>query len=870
MENQVPELLAPAGSMDALKAAVNAGADAVYLAGKQFGARHYAANFDDKELKEAVDFAHLRGVKVYVTVNTLIKDHELKQIAKYLIFLYKIGVDAILVQDIGVAKLAKKLVPNLKLHASTQMTIHNTEGVKWAAENGFKRVVLSREMELSEIEKISECTKFKEIELEIFAHGALCYSYSGQCLISSFIGGRSGNRGMCAQPCRRKYDLVFGDKDKYGRPVKLSTAPLKNKYLLSTRDLALYEHLNKITQLNVNSLKIEGRMRSPEYVAIVVNIYRKALDSISRKKWKPKKDDINNLKLAFNRDFTRGYILEEDYSKIMGRNRPGNRGIYLGYLIKYDKKTKEAVVEIKGDIIPQKGDGIVFISSNKDQKDYGMLVNESTQINKNMVKFKVQRYLWPGTQLYLTRRKSLVDKAQKIISGSRSTLKNQIMVDLDILIENDGSLMIKSHFNYAGNSLQLEMIPNFKMERAIKKPLDEETIIKQFQKSGDTPFKIKSINIDYPGDLFAPISKLNQIRREVLKKIEEMIISSYNPSEDKIKRAYGQLNTLDEELSLNIIELKEKNLNLSAYVDELEVLKAATDAGCNKIYFNPFNVYNPIDCNSNDKIEVDEYSRLISEAISICKKYGVHFILRLPKITSSHFLDNIKPFLIQAYEAGVDGVMVDGMGAAKFILDLNSSINLFASSGLNIWNVETVDALKNHFKGLTISPELSGDEIQILASKVQQRKIDAELELIVQGNLESLISKDCLPCLLKDKFLKKEGHNNVFLGIKDIKRRVFPLKLDDECRTIILNSVELSLIDFMPKIRDMGINTVSLDLEGRTGEYAQLMCSIYKHVIEMNFKSKDDKKNLNKMKEKVKKISLGGITTGNFLKGTVE
>lgn len=867
---KIPELLAPAGSMDALKAAVNAGADAIYIAGKQFGARHYATNFNNKELKEAVDFAHLRGVMVYVTVNTLIKDHELKEVAKYLVFLYKIGVDAILVQDIGVAQIAKKIVPDLKLHASTQLTIHNLEGVKWADEMGFKRVVLSREMELSEIQKISNHTQSEDIELEIFAHGALCYSYSGQCLISSFIGGRSGNRGMCAQPCRRKYDLVFGKKNEYGKPLKLSAVPLKNKYLLSTRDLALYKHLNRITNLNVSSLKIEGRMRSPEYVAIVISIYRKALDSIAKGKWKPKTEDINNLKLAFNRDFTLGYLFEKDYSKIMGRNRPGNRGVYVGPVHKYDKKTKEVLVEIKGDIIPQKGDGIVFIPPHNDKKDYGMLINESPQINKNMVKFKVQRCLKQGTELYLTRRKSLVDNAQKIINGSGSNFKNQIPVDLEILIQNDGTITLKSMFNIADNPLKLEITADFKMEKALKRPLDEKTIIKQFKKTGGTPFIVKNTDITYSGDLFAPIGELNKIRRAMFEKIEEMIISSYKSSENEIKRAYDQLIKLENEFSHNNIKLNKKNLKLSVYVDNLETLKAAAEVGCNKIYFSPFNLYRPSECDFKSEINADQILMKINEALYICKENKANFILKLPKITSSTFLDNLKPLLQQAFNLGVTGVMVDGIGAAKFILDLNPKIDLFASSGLNIWNVETTNALMGYFKCITISPELSGNEIQILASKVQQTDIKTELEVIVQGNLESMISKNCLPCLIDDKLSKGEIYDEIFLGIKDIKDHVFPLRLDNECRTIILNSVELSLIDYIPKIAKFNIDSISLDLNGRTEKYTGLMCSIYKDAIEINLKTGYNKKDLNEMKKTIKNLSLGGITTGNFIKGTID
>ncbi|MGZ7116855.1 MAG: DUF3656 domain-containing U32 family peptidase [Methanobacterium sp.] len=864
MKKLIPELLAPAGSMDALKAAVNAGADAVYLAGKRFGARYYAANFEDSEIKEAVEFAHLRGVKVYVTVNTLIKQNELNEVAKYLIFLHQIGVDAIIVQDLGVAFISKKIVPDLNLHASTQMTIHNLEGVKWAAEMGFRRVVLAREMEISEIIEISEYIKSKEIELEIFAHGALCYSYSGQCLMSSLIGGRSGNRGMCAQPCRKQYELVFGKKDEFGKPVNFFTVPLEDKYLLSTRDLFLYEYLDKIVGLNVGSLKIEGRMRSPEYVAIVVNIYRKALDSIRRGRWIPLKDDIIDLKLAFNRDFTGGYVFENNYSTVMGRDLPGNRGIYLGSVINHDKEKNEALIRINGDIVPENGDGVVFISSDRDQKDFGISIKEMSRFRKNMVKFKVQRHLKPGSEVYLTRSKSLLNKAQKIIKGSNKKYEDKIPVDLGILIQKDGTMIIECEFSGQDGSLKLQFNADFKMEKAIKRPLLGETIIKQFIKTGATPFIVRNIDITYPGGLFAPLSELNRVRRDLFEKIKMMIINSYIPSKEKIKKANDQLNILTNEFSTKNLQRKEKTLEINAYIDNLKVLKAAVLAGCKRIYFNPFNLYSPLECNFDEKIKNDVILKQIIEASSFCKENNVDFTLKLPKITSTSFLHNLKPLLIRIFESGINEIMVDGMGAAKFILDLNPGINLLASSSFNVWNGESLNALQGYFKSFTISPELSKEEIQDLISNVHVNDLNIKLELIVQGNMESLISRDCLPCLLEDHLLE----DNLFLGIRDAKNHVFPLRLDNECRTFILNSVELSLIDYTHSMIKIGMDSVSLDLQGRSEKYAQKMCFFYIKMIQDDFEELKYKKNLNKMKKQIKNMSWGGITTGNFLKGT--
>ena len=346
-----------------------AGADAIYLSGKRFGARKFAANFSEDELKEAIDYAHLRGVKVYVTVNTLAREDELLDVARYLVRLYEIGADAVLVQDAGVAALARTLVSGLDLHASTQMTIHNLEGGAWAERLGMKRVVLSREVSLVEAE---EMARSLNVGLEVFIHGALCYCYSGQCLMSSAIGGRSGNRGMCAQPCRKPYVLLRCEKDEYGRPINLSAAPIKDKFLISTRDLSVYDQLERIATSGIESLKIEGRMKSPDYVAVVVGIYRRSLDAIAKGSWTPSEEDMRNLSLAFNRDFTGGYLL--DSRQVMGREMSDNRGVLAGAVASYDAARGEAAVRLSSSLAPERGDGLVFIAPGQEM---GMVVRKS-------------------------------------------------------------------------------------------------------------------------------------------------------------------------------------------------------------------------------------------------------------------------------------------------------------------------------------------------------------------------------------------------------------------------------------------------------------------------------------------------------------
>ena len=331
------ELLSPVGSFESLIAAVQNGCNAVYLGGKSFSARASAANFDEEELKRAVDYAHLRNVNVYVTVNTILDSKEVNDALKYISYLYDIDVDGIIIQDLGLAESIHEVFPDLPLHGSTQMTINNLDGAKLLEKIGFSRAVLARETPIEEIEKI---TKNTELEIEVFAHGALCVSFSGQCLMSSMIGGRSGNRGRCAQPCRKAYDIVGQNGD-----VVKST---DTKYYLSPRDLNTLDNIDRLIDAGVHSLKIEGRMKRPEYVATVTSAYRSAIDKNLNSK---QKEDVEQI---FNRGFTQGLTFGEFGKDYINTERPNNRGIALGKVLKNGKN--KVTVKLSG--VLNVGDGV--------------------------------------------------------------------------------------------------------------------------------------------------------------------------------------------------------------------------------------------------------------------------------------------------------------------------------------------------------------------------------------------------------------------------------------------------------------------------------------------------------------------------------
>lgn len=836
---RLPELLAPAGSPEALKAAIAAGADAVYLSGKRFGARKFAANFDESQLKDAIDYAHLRDVKVYVTVNTLVRDDELRDVATYLLQLYKMGADAVLVQDLGTVALARQIVPDLDLHASTQMTIHNKEGALWAARQGLKRVVLAREVSIEEIEGMADGLN---AGLEVFVHGALCYCYSGQCLLSSAIGGRSGNRGMCAQPCRKPYVLLRGEKDEYGRPMNLQAVPLKEKFLISTRDLSVYKKLDKIVKSPVQSLKIEGRMKSPEYVAIVTSIYRKALDQIAKGKgngeWKPTEEDVQELALAFNRDFTGGYLLGS--KDIMGREMSDNRGVLIGTVTSYDSSREEAALKLTGPLVPDQGDGLVILSPGQ---EVGMLVHR-LQIKDGLLRLRTPERVRPGAKVFMTSSSALSRKAEKIAANGR-----QIPIDLQVSWD-DGTPVIEG---FLENGRHIVVRANFRMEKALSHPLTKEGIEAQLRRTGGTPFIIRRMEMNYPGGLFAPIGTLNQLRRDLLARAEEAITQAHIPNQKKVAEAQERL----EGMALESFGPKEPRIpTLAVYADSLEVVRGAIEGGCRRIYFEP-------DFGPEGKEPGRKILDLLHEARALCGE--AELIWKWPRITKDRYLNRASRLLAAAAVAAqggaeADGIMVEGMGAAEAVLAARPNARLYGASGLNIWNHLSVWQLGG-FQRLTLSPELSADQLALLISRARLRKAP-ETELIVQGNLEVMTTEDCIPCLAKGKA--------EFWGLQDF-RRVFPLRLDGDSRTHIFNSVETCLLDFMPRLFETGLDGMAVDARGRTEKYAREMTEIYLKAIELTQEGGTTLQgDLQALKDEARARSLGGITTGHFVKGLKE
>lgn len=480
------ELLIPVGSMEALKYAVLNGADAVYLGGKRFGARAYADNFTDEDLKEALSFAHLYGVKVYVTVNTMIFEREIKSVCDYLRYLASIKVDAVIVSDLGLISYIHDNLSQLCVHVSTQAHTFNEDIMYFYKNLGVSRVVVDREMSLEEIKKLPDI-----LEIECFIHGALCVCYSGQCLFSYFKDHRSGNRGTCSQSCRMPYKLF-----KDGEYV-----PLDGKYLLSTKELNTSSHIFELLESNITSFKVEGRMKSPLYVGFITRFYRQLFD---KKNLNP--DDEKKLKVLFNRDFTSGYLFGEE--NIMNFKTPNHQGIKLGKVTEIKKDKIKIFLE--EDLYQE--DGIRFASADK-----GFIVNFLYDEKMRLINKGVK-----GTFVFVDNKMSLKSK-DTVLKTLDKNLMNEIQnyepkkikVNFDILITHE-DFTLKIYDNRHEVLLKEKIV-----SQAIHKPLSKEDVIKQMNRLKDTPFEIENITIKMPDDIFIPVSSMNEIRRKAILKLIE-------------------------------------------------------------------------------------------------------------------------------------------------------------------------------------------------------------------------------------------------------------------------------------------------------------------------------------------------------------
>ncbi|MDD2401609.1 MAG: DUF3656 domain-containing protein [Clostridia bacterium] len=840
------ELLAPVGSSEALQAAVQNGADAVYFGGEIFNARQYADNFSIDDIRQRVRYAHLYGVKVYMTVNTLVSNEEMPELIEYIYRLYNSDVDALIVQDLGVAYLIKSFFPAMVVHASTQMTIHNSLGVHFLKSMGISRVVLAREVSFENIESIGEKTT---LELETFVHGALCVSYSGQCLMSSMIGGRSGNRGRCAQPCRLTYTLV----DEKGIEIKS-----EGQHLLSPRDLKMIDHIPLLDKAKITSLKVEGRMKRPEYVATVIRNYRKAIDEYYENPDDYKVGEVTHKELAqvFNRDFTTGYFIEKPGTHLMSYQRPNNRGIKLGRVVDFDFRTKRVTIRLEEALAV--GDGFVIwvtkggrIAGEIKDLRRGNIPTEREE--KGEVNFQIQEGSPSiGDRVFKTMDIELMEKARKTFINSNSQDVKKIPLNFLIEIKEGQPIILKACDNKEHCD---QVVGQFIVEKARKHAATEEDIRRQLERLGNTVFKLNELKIIMDENVMVPLSELNNLRRDIVEKIEEMILQEFKKPVITKETYHCCVELLYKDLPLPR-KVREKS-KLSIRIGDMLSLKGALEEGADIIYFGGNKL------RRKKGFVLDDFKRVVQE----CHLKGAKAVLIIPRIFYEGEIEKVKKYCLEGQDVGVDGFLTENPGALQLAEELDLR-GVLCDYTLNIFNDMAVQLLlKRGVKGLTLSPELTLKQIRKFICLG-----NTSVECLVHGQVPLMLSEHCIIGNLLGKGHQEKGCPRPCLekayGLKDRLSMVFPIESDENCRTLLFNTKTLNMLDHLLELRQAGIGSYRIEARKEEAYWVKKVVAVYRQEIDRIEKRSNCKYvPLQESTEVLKSLSPGGFTTGHYYRG---
>lgn len=698
-------------------------------------------------MKEAVDYCHNYNVKIYVTMNTLLKEKEIKEAIRYVGYLYEIGVDALIIQDVGLVKLIRERYPEFEIHASTQMTVHNGEGAIYFKEKGFTRIVLSRELSLEEIEYIS---KELNIETEMFIHGALCVAYSGKCLMSSMIGGRSGNRGRCAQPCRKEYILESSNNGN------------KKGYLLSPKDMCTIDNIEDIIKSNAYSLKIEGRMKRPEYVAGVVQNYREAIDRVLHNYSYDNKKGKKVLLQLFNREgFSNAYLKKNTGRDMMSYNFPKNTGVEIGRVTENGKVLLCSSVSV-GDGIRYKNKGFTvskIISSGNEVKN--------AKANEEVILFP--KDYRKGDILYRTSSKELFDTLDETIKPYKR--KIPLSVEVEFIVGKPIRLMGK--FNKECYYVEGDIV-----EVAERKPLDRERIIDNLNKSGEYPYKIDEVNFREFQDGFIRISSINTIRRELFELISKKNLSRYRRSKP-IEKEIGE-SKIKKSVSYDYIYT----------CTTIEQLQSLLERGVKVVGIDIFN-------KSQDSIDINNLK--VSDDVKI--------YLLLPEIIKTEFTYICK--IIDNNLDKIKGIITDNAGIINRYKNL---LEIIGDYKLNIFNSEAVKFYREDLNNVTISMELTRGEIkEALKDKIQG------ISYVIYGKSELMVSEYCpIGSSFGGKNTTRECNGACIKDeyyLIDEKKAKFKVMTDKFCRSHILNSYATNLVSEIEELKKIGIDTFRVDFK---------------------------------------------------------
>jgi len=772
------ELLAPAGNWEAFLAAMKNGADAVYLGGKSYSARQSAENFDLEQIKTAADYAHLRDKKVYVTVNTLIDNAEMAGLLDYLYELQQRNVDAVIVQDIGLITVCRQVLPQMRLHASTQMTVHNPDGAAYLKNLGLKRIVLARELCQADIQTIHD--RQPKVELEVFGHGALCFAYSGQCLFSSMVGGRSGNRGRCAQPCRLPYELN-------SQSGKFNLDPgQRGKHLLSPADLCLIEHLAELKEAGVGSLKIEGRMKRPEYVAVVTRAYREALDLMEKAGQRPAPETKEKLLKIFNRSFSSGYFLGPQEGFLSTR-RPNNRGVYIGRVL---EQNADLTTQIKLSDRVQSGDGlVVWVGKGKNPV---ILLKELFIDNQAVqqaaagatITLKMEERVFPGDRVFKTHDEALITEAQQSIQEEEA---HKIVVDGEVNLALGQPLQLILIDDKAN---RVEAETDNIAQTANKYPLNEEVLRDKLGRLGNTPFILRDLKIKGDENLMLPFSDMNDVRRKATDLLLEKRLQSHQKlkiSRSEFKKEKGQV------LRLPLGSNRKAKPRLTVSVSNTRQAGLALAEGADRVLLRLEGI------GSRQRPTRAQIAQLIDNNKGALQR----IVPVLPRI----HLPAERYAYRDLLESGFSGLMVGNWGDLKW--GLQAGYQLMTDYSFNVFNAYSLQFFVNQGIGsVCLSPELNFKQLHSFPDF-------AKVEMLVHGEMMLMESQYCI---LRDLLGTGEDKCTAPCSLdqyclRDEKGYQFPVTTDADCRFYVYNSRTLCLMEDLARVLDLGPQSIRIEAQ---------------------------------------------------------
>ncbi len=787
------ELLAPVGNWDCLRAAVANGADAIYFGVDKYNARVRAKNFQMDELPEVMAYLHKYNVRGYVTFNILIFEQELEEARQLVNACIDSGVDALIVQDLGLVELIREISPDFPIHGSTQMTVTSAEAVDFLKPYNIEVVVLGRENNLKQIKTISDKS---QLPIEVFVHGALCVSYSGQCLTSEMWGGRSANRGECAQACRLPYDIIVdGERKEMGNIA----------YVLSPKDLAAIELVPELIEAGVSSLKIEGRMKSPEYVANVVSKYRKAIDEyIAGRDFSPSEEEMRELEQSFSRGFTYGFLKGTNHKTLLDGTFPKSRGVYLGTV---KKVLKDAVLcQIEAPL--KRGDGIVVDAGRPDQKEEGGRVYDIRKKGKkiegeardglieivpgrhdvNLTKVHVGDKLWKTSDQQLERR----------LQKTFETEQAYRPFPLKVKVTGKAGKPLVTQWIDEEAEINVTVESSVLLEEALKRPLTVDFLGEQFGRLGGTIFELAEIELHVSGDVIVPVKELNKMRREaveqLLSKRQECQVYEKNSKEKAVVKR----------------ESNKGPAKLISLCRSMEQIEASCQTDVDYIYAD------------------FEFTKDYPAAVEVAHGFGKLIALATPRI----HMPGEQGVLNGILRANPDAILVRNLGAVQYFLEKNVAIPLIGDFSLNVTNHKAVNMFLNRgLARVTPSYDLNIEQMVDLLEVAPTN----EMEVVIHQHLPMYHTEHCVYCT----FLS-EGTDYTNCGRPCEEHRIsledrvgfsHPVRVDVGCRNTVFNAIDQSGAEYINDFKDLGVAYYRVEFLEEDGRKVKEVLGLYREAL---------------------------------------